>query len=135
MRTNKGDQRDNASLHHGAEITGTVRDTAGKPISGICAITLSSVGDSITDAATKSGKNGHYTLGGLYPGEYQAFYLIGCGTKGNYAIQLWRHAKSIDSATNIKVAARQIVTGIDPVMLPGAAVTGTVRAGARAVSR
>jgi protocatechuate 3,4-dioxygenase beta subunit len=75
-----------------------------------------------------SGKNGRYVLGGLFAGKYIAFFL-GCGTKGNYVSQFWRHAKSLSSANKIKVATRQVVTGIDPVMLPGATILGTVRGG------
>jgi protocatechuate 3,4-dioxygenase beta subunit len=127
VRASKVTRGINAQLRHGAEITGTIRSTSGKPLSRICVATLNLSGDNLTMAEYTTGKDGRYTLGGLYPGKYLALFLD-CNPKSNYAFQVWRN-KSLFSPTPIKVAARQIVTGIDPVLLPGATVTGTIRAG------
>ena len=117
----------NARLRSGAEITGTIRDKSGKPVSGICAATLNLSGPDIDFANGKSDRSGRYVLSGLSPGKYLTFFTIGCGAKGNYAFQWWRNTPSLSKAVRIKVTARQVISGIDPVMLPGAAVTGTVR--------
>ncbi|HET7018632.1 MAG TPA: carboxypeptidase regulatory-like domain-containing protein [Streptosporangiaceae bacterium] len=128
VRAGKATRGINARLHHGAEISGIIRDTSGQPLSGICAATFSFQGPDITLAETQSGKDGRYTLGGLFPGSYTVFFLD-CHNKGNYAFLVWRHAQGFGSANRIKVVGKQNVTGINPVMLPGATVTGTVRAG------
>ncbi len=54
--------------------------------------------------------------------------MIGCGSKGNYAAQWWRDKPSPARASSIRITGRRIVAGIDAVLVPGAAITGTVKA-------
>lgn len=118
-------------LELGGEIAGIVRTKAGRPIRGICVNFYSPYiinGPYIVNVASVSGITGHYALRGLFPGTYQVEFMIGCGTHGNYAAQWWRDEPSPARANSIKITRRQIVTGIDATLVPGAAITGTVRA-------
>ena len=118
-------------LKLGGEIAGTVRSKSGKPVRGICVSFFTFAfgnGVYIVNVASVSGKTGHYALRGLFPGSYQVQFVIGCGTKGDYAPQWWRDKTSPFEANSINIRGRQIVRGIDAAMPPGAAITGTVRA-------
>lgn len=129
VRAGRSTKRINARLKLGAEIAGTVRTRAGTPVRGICVGLYSQFTFSGAYAVSAgSGRHGHYGLHGLFPGKYQVEYQIGCGTRGNYAAQWWRDRPSPAHAGTIRVASRQIVTGIDARLAPGGAITGTVRA-------
>ena len=73
-------------------------------------------------------KTGHYTAHGAFPGSYQVEFSIGCGTKGNYAFQWWRNAASENKAATIKLKGAKDFDAINATLLPGATVSGTVRA-------
>jgi hypothetical protein len=118
-------------LQLGGEITGIVHTKAGSPIRGICVNFYSPFaidGPYIVNVASFSGKTGRYALRGLFPGTYQVEFMIGCGTLGNYAAQWWRDKPSPAQANSIKITRRQVVSGIDATLVPGSAITGTVRA-------
>src|SRR5262249_16232257 len=93
VRAGKDTRHIDGKLKLGGEIAGTVRTTAGRPVKGICVGFYSPLvvygPYSVTVAAT-SGRTGHYALHGLLPGKYQVQFMIGCGSKGNYAAQWWR---------------------------------------------
>lgn len=118
-------------LKLGGEIAGIVRTRAGQPVKGICVNFYSgifSLGLYNATVAAASSRTGHYALRGLFPGQYQVQFMIGCGSKGNYAAQWWRDKPSPAHANSIRITGRRIVTDADATLVPGAAVTGTVRA-------
>ncbi len=120
-------------LNLGGEISGTVRTRSGDTVRGICVSFYSEFsavinGLYVVNVAAVSGRTGRYALRGLFGGSYQIQFAIGCGSRGDYAQQWWRDKASPDHANTIKLARRQIVTGVDAGLLPGAAITGTVRA-------
>jgi hypothetical protein len=118
-------------LELGGEIAGIVRTTGGKPVKGICVNFYTGVfANGVYDAtvASVSNRAGHYALRGLFPGGYQVQFMIGCGSKGNYAAQWWRDQPSPLHARLIKVTGTRVVAGIDATLVPGAAITGIVRA-------
>jgi protocatechuate 3,4-dioxygenase beta subunit len=141
VRAAKDTARINGRLKLGAEIAGTVRTKTGRRVRGICVSTYTPLivnGIYNYSASAASDRAGHYGLHGLFPGKYQVEFTIGCGVRRNYAQQWWRHKASPDHPNTIKVARRQIVTGIDAALTPGSAITGTVRAraaGARRLAR
>jgi hypothetical protein len=136
VRAGRDTARIDGRLQFGGEISGIVRTKAGKPVSGIC-VNLSDFGSAvpsgiyIVNAAAVSRKAGRYAMHGLFRGSYQIQFSIGCGTKGDYAPQWWRDRRSPFSANWIKVKRQAVVKGIDAALLPGAAITGTVRARTR----
>jgi len=129
VRAGKDTAHINGRLRLGGEIAGFARTRAGKPVSGICARMYSPFtfsGEYLVNAA--SGKTGHYALHGLFPGKYQVEFMIGCGTKGNYAAQWWPGRPSPAHAKSVRISGMRIVSGIDATLVPGAAITGKVRA-------
>lgn len=130
VRAGKDTGHIDGRLKLGGEIGGTVRTRAGRPIKGICVSFYSPFvisGSYYVTMAAASSRTGHYALHGLFPGHYQIQFTIGCGSKGNYAAQFWRDKPSPARASSIKITGRRIVTGVDATLVPGAAITGTVR--------
>jgi protocatechuate 3,4-dioxygenase beta subunit len=131
VRAGKNTGHIDGRLKLGGEIAGIVRTRTGKPIRGICVDFYSPFLVNfgyLANVASVSGKTGHYALRGLFPGSYQVEFMIGCGTRHNYAAQWWRHKSSPADANSIKIAARRIVTGVNATLMTGAAIAGTVRA-------
>ncbi len=118
-------------LKLGGAISGIVRSAAGKPVSGICinfytGFVLNNF--YYVNVASVSSRTGAYALRGLFPGGYQVQFTVGCGAKGNFAAQWWRDKPSPEHARLIKITGTRVVADIDATLVPGGAVTGTVRA-------
>jgi hypothetical protein len=129
VRAGKDTGQINGKLRLGGEIAGVVRTKAGKPVRGVCASMYSPVTiGGLYSVSAASGQTGRYALHGLFPGKYQIEFSIGCGTAGNYAAQWWPRRPSPAHAKPVSIRGRQIVSGIDAVVVRGAAITGTVRA-------
>jgi hypothetical protein len=131
VRAGKDTGHINGRLKLGGEIAGIVRTSAGQPVKGICVSFYSFFvvnGLNEVQVASASGRTGRYALHGLFPGHYQVQFMIGCGSRGNYAAQWWRDKPSPARASSIRITGRRMVAGIDAVLVPGAAVTGTVTA-------
>ena len=119
-------------LKRGGEIAGTVRSTSGKRLGGICVILSGNIADGGLEVLSADRGNGSFSFNALFPGQYAVEFMIGCGTKGNYAFQWWRGATLEQHATAIHIAGRRIVTNINPRLGPGASITGTVKGGSAA---
>jgi hypothetical protein len=132
VRAGKDTSHIDGRLKLGGEIAGVVRTSTGQPVKGICASIYSGIfalGAYFAPAAAASSRTGHYALRGLFPGQYQVQFMIGCGSKGNYAAQWWRDRPSPLRANSIRITGRRVVADIDATLVPGAAITGTVTAG------
>lgn len=131
VRAGKDTGHIDGRLKLGGEIAGIVQTSAGRPVKGICVSFYSQFSvnflNSVTVAAASS-RTGHYALRGLFPGKYQVQFMIGCGSKGNYAAQWWRDKPSPARATSVRITGRRIVADVDAALVRGAAITGTVRA-------
>lgn len=129
VRAGKDTRGIDARLKRGGQISGTVRAKSGKPLSGICVNVQSSIdnGDGIEFGLTTN-KTGQYAAHGLYPGGYQVEFSAGCGNNGNYASQWWRHTSLQSHARTVRITGTRHVTGIDATLLPGAFVSGVVKA-------
>ncbi|HYK33764.1 MAG TPA: carboxypeptidase-like regulatory domain-containing protein [Streptosporangiaceae bacterium] len=119
-------------LKRGGEIAGTVRSTAGKRLGGICVSLTGNVAGGGLEIGSADRNNGSFTFNALFPGQYTVEFMIGCGTKGNYAFQWWRRATLQQHATVIHIAGHRVVTNINPALGPGATITGTVKGGSAA---
>lgn len=122
----------NGKLKVGGELAGTVRSKSGKKLSGICVDITGIFGNNGFGVGLSTNKTGFFALHGLFPGKYTVEFTIGCGTKGNYAFQWWRGATSASRATLIKITGHKVLRNIDPVLGPGATISGTVRGGSAA---
>ena len=116
-----------ASLRRGSAIGGVVRSGPARPLAGVCVVINGRVRGGYLGLALETGPTGRYAAHGLFPGTYTVGFSIGCGSHGNYAPQWWRGVASQHAATRIKVAGRQVITGVDARLGPGSAIAGTVR--------
>jgi hypothetical protein len=118
----------NGKLKLGGEIAGTVRATSGKRLPNICVdVNENLAGNLGIGFGFATNEHGSFVLGGLFPGQYTLEFTSGCGNKGDYAYQWWRGATSQFRATVIHIRGTRVVRNIDPVLGPGAAVSGTVK--------
>jgi protocatechuate 3,4-dioxygenase beta subunit len=132
VRAGKDTGHIDAHLKKGAEISGTVRAKSGRALRGICVnVTASIEGKDfveIIDYNLATGKAGQFAARGLYPLGYQVQFSAGCRNKANYATQWWRDARSQARATTIRIRGTRHVAGINATLLPGASVSGVVKA-------
>jgi hypothetical protein len=114
-----------ATMQPGATITGTVTDTAGHRLTGICVgiadQTAASAGLGIFDVIEFT-SGGNYRAANLTPGRYQVSF--GCGI-GKYITDLYRPSGSAGFPQLLSVPVG-VTSKIDAVLTPGGAIAGTV---------
>lgn len=116
-------------LKLGGEIAGTVRSASGKRLGGICTVLVGNIQGGGIGIFSANRKNGTFSFPALFRGQYTVEFMIGCGNNGNYAFQWWRGATLQQHATQIHISGHRVVTDINPVLGPGAQITGTVKGG------
>jgi len=110
-----------AFLKAGAIITGTVTDSRGAPVRGIC---VSASGHGFGGDTTNS--DGKYSIIALPSGSYTVNFSGGCGNQGSYAPQYYRGQANIGSASPVRATAGHTTPGIDAAMQPGGTISGIV---------
>jgi hypothetical protein len=121
-----------AKMKLGGQISGIVRSTTGKRLSGICVLVNGELPGVFEGFESATSKSGFYAVHGLFPGKYQLEFSIGCGGHGNYAFQWWRGTPLASKATTIKITGTQVLRDISPRLLPGATIAGKVTQGSAA---
>ncbi len=107
----------NEVLPVGGVITGTVTDSSGQPLSGICVLAASAEPwDDYFFAQTAA--DGSYQIIGAPTSTYQLFFALGCGNDGNYL--------GGNTPRNVKVTDGSTTSGVSITLLSGAVVSGTV---------
>jgi Carboxypeptidase regulatory-like domain len=112
----------NVVLLPGAEISGTVTDTRGNPLAGIC---MQVNGPSSGNSSGATFNDGSYFVNQLPAGTYQLGFFAGCGGSGNYAPYWYNNQTDQSLATPIKLTRGASLT-INAQMRPGAEISGTV---------
>jgi hypothetical protein len=112
-----------AVLQVGGQISGTIKDTHGNPVSGMCIEV-----DSNNSASLNVGSdtNGSYLVNQLVAGTYQVGFFSGCGNRGSYAPNWYDNQPTNNTATPIKLATSGTFPTADAVLQPGATITGKV---------
>ncbi len=113
----------NAQMQPGASISGTVIDSHGRKLTGIC-IAASGAAAVFGEGQVAFSRHGSYQISGLTPGQYQVDF--GCGGSNSYADQWFPNAPSSQAAEQISVPAGQ-TTGVSAVLRPAGTITGVVR--------
>jgi protocatechuate 3,4-dioxygenase beta subunit len=108
------------TLPTGASISGTVRDSSGKPLAG-ATIQAESLADGWAVSHATSGADGTYTVAGLEAGEYLVSFSEKSSTPEYWDDKTWATAESIT------VTLGQKVVGIDSMLTVGASIAGVVR--------
>ena len=119
-----------AQLALGGSIAGTVTDSSGTPLAGICVNASSSDGSTNGSAQTTSA--GTYTISGLAQASYTVQFTD-CGSSGSYATQYYNGVAggtgSYWSAVAVPVTANTTSSSINASMSAGGSITGTVTDG------
>jgi hypothetical protein len=116
-----------AAARGGGNVSGTVRNRAGKRLGGVCVFVYPK-GNYFGGVGSSTGRKGRYGFSGVPPGKYQVQFAAGCPNPGNYAPQYWKYAASPARATVIRLRPGKHVTGVDARLGPGGVLSGTVRA-------
>jgi hypothetical protein len=121
-----------ASLRRGASIGGIIKNPAGKPAKGICAIAFPLSGQPpevlLVTGGAGSASDGSYQIRGLAAGKYSVVFVPCLGQP--YALSWYKGATSSASATPVSVKDGHVTGGINATMSGGKTVAGTVRSGA-----
>ena len=121
----------NAEMSTAGSIAGTVTDTSSFGLGGICVIATGNNGEVNT---TTTAHDGTYTITGLAADHYNVEFanqaIKGCGNSDNYGDQYYNNtaagAPSPSTATLIAISPGSAVVGINAMMSPGGAITGTI---------
>jgi Carboxypeptidase regulatory-like domain len=113
-----------AILQQGAEILGTVTNSAGAGLGGICIELAGPINSSPNVPGATTG-DGSYLIDQMSAGTYELGFSTGCGSNGNYAPYYYDDEGDPNLATPINVAAASAQT-IDVKMATGGQLTGTV---------
>lgn len=114
-----------ATLRLGGEISGTVTNSSGAKLSGIC---VEPVGSGKTFAAilvSSFSQRGTYHLRGLPAGPYKINF-IPCDTSAAYAEVWWPHAATEQAAKTIRLKQREVLGHVNEVIPVGGVISGTV---------
>jgi hypothetical protein len=109
------------------QVSGVVRNRAGRPLASVCVISSTHTADSGIIGSTPTGRHGGYSTNIGTSGKWQFEFTGGCGNPGNFAPQWWRHVSTPKKATDLHARRGKNFRGIDAVLRPGAAIAGTVR--------
>ncbi|MGO8958209.1 MAG: carboxypeptidase regulatory-like domain-containing protein [Streptosporangiaceae bacterium] len=121
VRTGQNITRFNALLQPGAIVSGTVTDSHGQPVRGIC---VQVQGPGYGGATT--GADGTYSINALPSGSYNVQFSGGCGNAGSYSMQLYNGQTNGAAADSVPLIAGQTTAGINATMQPGGTITGVV---------
>jgi len=119
-------------LKTGGTISGTVKDSLGKPITGgewgsgqVCP-TLASEQNSFLNNGNcgQIQEDGSYTVTGLPTGSYKLEFT----PEGNYLSEWWNDKASFATADALAVTAGRALTGKNAVLTTAASISGTVSA-------
>lgn len=115
----------NARLARGSQITGTVTNSAGTPLEGIDVQAYRFDGSWWVSFGSSgyTDSEGNYSVGGLSGGKYRLRFRQ---WEGDYALEWYKDALSVDSATSIPVPPLATVSNIDAQLGSAARITGTI---------
>lgn len=108
----------NATLVKAATISGTLTAPAG------VSLTATKIYASGSDGSWPEAADGTYKVVGLKAGPHTLWF----SGDGNALAQYYNNATSAETATAVRVAEGQDVTGIDSILEKGASISGTVTA-------
>ncbi len=114
-----------AILQQGAEISGTVTDSAGAGLGGICIEVAASSANANANVPQATTGDGSYLINQMTAGTYELGFSTGCGNTGNYAPYYYDDQVDPNLASPIDVAAASAQT-INAQLATGGEISGTV---------
>ncbi len=113
-----------AAMEPGPVIAGTVTDTSGHRLTGICVLAGTTSGILFAVALTEDGR---YDLPDLAPGVYEVIFEPGCGNNADLAEQVFKTPLSAVAPATVS-ATSGTLNGINAVMQGAGGISGAVRA-------
>ncbi|HEX9031533.1 MAG TPA: carboxypeptidase regulatory-like domain-containing protein, partial [Streptosporangiaceae bacterium] len=115
-----------AAMKPGATISGTVTTRSGYKVSEVCVGALDpGTASAFGELGDTLSRDGSYRIANLAPGQYQVVFFW-CGVGAGYAPQWFRSAPGPGRAALVDLPRAATVTGIDAVLRPAGAITGTL---------
>ena len=114
----------NAAMQPGPVIAGTVTDSTGHKLTGICVFVITPDGDQFGVATTV---DGGYQVPDLEPAQYEVDFAPGCGNNADLTEQGFRMPANAQVVATVS-ADSGTVRGINTAMAPAGGVSGVVRA-------
>jgi hypothetical protein len=112
-------------------IAGTVTDSNGKPLAGICVEAFPWRGG--FGASGTTSKDGRYAITGLAPETWAVGFAPGCGNRKNYLMQ-WYGGSEFPPGKPVKVVTGKTTKGIDAALALGGGLRATVTSAGKNVS-
>jgi len=109
-----------AQLVAAAQITGTVTDSGGHPLSGICAQASTTT---FFGGLAQTDSSGNYAISLSRSGRYRVQF-VDCNDTHTFAGQWWKQQPTSSSASIVTVVAGHVVDNIDARLVAGA--TGSI---------
>jgi hypothetical protein len=116
-----------AALQPGPVIAGTVTDSSGRRLSGICVYAATPSGVLFGAGQTDHGR---YKMLNLAPGSYEVIFTPGCGNNADLAEEVFKTPLSALTPATVS-ASSGTVSGINAVMQGAGGISGDVRAKSR----
>jgi hypothetical protein len=120
------------ALDSGASISGTVKDTSGKALSGIVVTAYASEDDAYNQVSTAphvtTSSTGAYSFTSLPSGDYTVAFSSAAGASVHYLTQYWQDVNDPYEADDVDVELGSKITGINATMAKAAMITGTISA-------
>lgn len=112
----------NQQLIAGGSISGTITDSSGSSLAGMCAFPMGTKQEPVT-GVQPTDSSGHYSVAGLVPGQYRVLFSDCSG--GNY-VQQWYQNATYQSAKLVTVSSGADTTNVSALMQLGGSISGTV---------
>lgn len=113
-----------AALQPGPVIAGTVTDSSGRRLSGICVYAATASGVLFGAGQTEHGR---YKMLDLGPGTYEVIFTPGCGNNADLAEEAFKTSLSATTPATVS-ASSGTTSGINAVMQGAGGISGDVRA-------
>jgi Carboxypeptidase regulatory-like domain len=113
-----------AAMQPGPVIAGTVTDSSGHGLTGICVLAGTASGVLFDEEQTVHGR---YELPDLAPGGYEVIFAPGCGDNADLAEQVFKTPLSATSPATVSVSSGTL-NGINAVMQGAGGISGVIRA-------
>jgi hypothetical protein len=112
-----------AAMQPGPVIAGTVTDSSGHRLSGICTYAATAGGVLFGAGDTV---NGRYKMLNLAPGTYEVIFAPGCGNTADLAEQVFKTSLTALAPATVSVSSGTL-SGINGVMQPAGGISGFTR--------